>query len=139
MMIRLAPAAHTGQNDMGEFHALAQWRPAMPEQANLPPADATVETAVDGPVNGSGHDRFWDRDDVLEASPLERESIGELRWAHEQEACGAFAGHAGKYLGIVNRTVQAAGGDPGRVIDEAARNAAVPLERVALFHVEMAD
>jgi hypothetical protein len=111
----------------------------MPDQASPPPADARVGTAVDGCVNGSGHDPFWDREGVLEASALERESIGELRWAHEQEACGAFAGHAGKYLGIVNKTVQAVGGDPGRVIDEAARNAAVPLERVALFHVEMAD
>jgi hypothetical protein len=138
-MIRLAPATRTGQNDMGDFHTLALRSHAMPEQANPPPAAATVETAVDGSVNGSGHDPFWDRDDVLEASALERESIGELRWAHEQEACGAFTGHAGKYLGIVNRTVQAAGGDPGRVIEEAARNAAVPLERVVLFQVEMAD
>jgi hypothetical protein len=111
----------------------------MPEQAEPMPVDAPGAGAGDASLNGSGRDPYWDRDDVLLASPLEREVIGELRWAHEQEACGAFAGYAGKYLAIVNRSVQAAGGDPGRVVDEAAQKAGVPSERVALFHVEMAD
>ncbi len=111
----------------------------MPEQTHPQPADATVARASNGPVNGAGRDPFWDRDDLVEASPGELEIIDDLRWAHEQEAGGAFAIHAGRYLGIVNRMVQAVGGDPGRVLDEAERKAGVPIERVALFHIEMAE
>ncbi len=111
----------------------------MSEQIHPQSADLTAAKPGDVPVNGTARDPFWAREDVLEVGPREREVIDELRWAHEREADGAFAAYAGKYLGIVNRIVQAVGGDPARVIDESARKAAVPPERVALFHVEMAD
>jgi hypothetical protein len=97
-----------------------------------------VSGTDNGSVGVSPRHPFWDGE-VRDATPLEWEIIGELRWAHEQEARGAFAGYAGKYLAIVNRAVQAAGGDPGRIIEEAARKASVPPERVALFHVELPD
>lgn len=74
-----------------------------------------------------------------EVSPLHKEVIAELRWADEQEAKGAFDAYAGRYLGIVNRALQAVGGDPTKVIAEAATKTGVALERVALFHVECAE
>ena len=105
----------------------------MPERADSLPADTP------GSVNGRRRDPFWDCDDVLEVGPKDREIIRELRWAHEQEARGAFVQYGGRYLGIVNRKVQSVGGDPAQVIDEASRAAGVPAGRVALFLVEVLD
>jgi hypothetical protein len=108
----------------------------MPEQVDPRTADTAAGKPEEVSGNGARRDPFWDRDDVLEVSPLHKEIIGELRWASEQEAQGAFDAYAGKYLAIVNRAVQAVGGDLDRVIDEAARKAGVSPGRVALFHVE---
>jgi hypothetical protein len=73
-------------------------------------------------------------DDLLEASPLHREVVAELRWAHEQCERGAFNAYHGQYLAIVNKTVQAVG-EADRARDEAASRMSVPPERVALFYV----
>src|SRR5436305_10294245 len=80
--ISLALASAANNNELG-YPADADAREnGMREQAHPQPANASA-AAGDNPVNGTGREPFWDRDDVLQASPPEREIIDELRWAHE--------------------------------------------------------
>ncbi len=89
------------------------------------------------PLNGKPRHPFWDRDDVIYVDERQREINAELIWAIGQEASGAFVEYGGKYLAIVNKCVQAVGGDTVRIINEAARKTGVPPERVVLYLVEM--
>jgi hypothetical protein len=111
----------------------------MPEPVNPPLTEQPPAEGERPSANGKQRDPFWDGDDVLYVDAAMREIIMDLRWAHEQEAAGAFVDYGGRYLAIVNRSVQAVGGDPRTIIDEAARKTGVSPNRVVLFHVEMLD
>jgi hypothetical protein len=111
----------------------------MPEQVDPRSADPAAAKPEEVSGNGARRDPFWDRDDVLEVGPLHKEIIGELIWACEQEARGAFIDYAGKYLAIVHKTVLAVGGDIERMRAEAAVKAGVPPERVAIHHVDAGE
>lgn len=83
---------------------------------------------------------WWETDpskrpDIQYVSPAEAEVLADIAWAQSQFENGAFAEYAGKYVGVVNRTVHAADYDVGRVLDLASQSAGVPISRVALFHV----
>ena len=75
-------------------------------------------------------------DDILEVSPLHKEVCNDLWWAWEQYYKGILQPHAGKYIGIVDKSVLSASYDIGEVFDEAAVKAGVVPARVAVFFVD---
>jgi hypothetical protein len=111
----------------------------MPEQVDPRTADTAAAKPEEGSGNGARRDPFWGRDDALEVGPLHKEIIGDLIWAYEQQAKGAFAAYAGQYLAIVHRTVLAVGGDISRMRAEAAAKAEVAPERVAFYYVDSGE
>jgi hypothetical protein len=113
----------------------------MPEQLDPQALAGTgTESRPTGIAVGEGRQAsFQLSGEVLKVGPLHAEVIGDLRWAYEQYAQGAFDCYAGQYVAIVNKTVHAAGGDLARMTEEAARKADVRPERVALFHVELGE
>ena len=76
---------------------------------------------------------------ALGVSPLHREVLRDLRWAQAEYARGAFDDRLGQYVAVVGEKPRAFGCDVNDVLDRAARDAGVPLERVALFHLPVAD
>ena len=111
----------------------------MPEPVNPPLTEQPPAEGERPSANGKPRDPFWDRNDVQYVNASEWEFIHDLRWAHEQEARGAFIDYGGRYLAIVNKTVEAVGGDPASIIEEAARKTGVSPNRVVLFHIELLD
>jgi hypothetical protein len=70
---------------------------------------------------------------------LLQEVLADLRWAEVEYHRGALDAFLGRSLAIVNRVVYTAEGNLKDLRQKAAREAGVPPERVAVFHVPIAD
>src|SRR5438309_1468659 len=73
----------------------------------------------------------------LEAGPLQKLILADLKWARQRYEEGAFDQFAGRYIAVANATSFGAGDDLGTLRQEAAREAGVAPERVALFYVDI--